>query len=89
MNQFVRTLKPFARICLVAAGLALLAAPAFADSYSDTISLFKEAGASAGFFNQVTGMPYSRQSAREGSSSAGRMGREGYIDTAVTSAIRR
>jgi lipid-binding SYLF domain-containing protein len=55
MNQSVRTLKSFAWICLVATGLALVAGPAFADSYSDTISLFKEAGASAGFFRSSYG----------------------------------
>ncbi|MFZ0499448.1 MAG: YSC84-related protein [Steroidobacteraceae bacterium] len=55
MNQFARALKPFARICLLVTGLALLAGPAFADSYSDTVSLFKEAGASARYFRSSYG----------------------------------
>jgi lipid-binding SYLF domain-containing protein len=55
MNQFDRTLKPLVRISLIATGLALLAGPALADSYSDTISLFKEAGASATFFKSSYG----------------------------------
>jgi lipid-binding SYLF domain-containing protein len=55
MNQSVRALKSFAWICLVVTGLALVAGPAFADSYSDTVSLFKEAGASAGFFRSSYG----------------------------------
>lgn len=55
MNQFDRILKPVARICLVATGLALFAGPALADSYSDTIRLFKHAGASAWFFRSSYG----------------------------------
>jgi lipid-binding SYLF domain-containing protein len=55
MNRFARILKPLARICLIATGLALLAGPALADSYSDTVRLFKEAGASAWFFRSSYG----------------------------------
>jgi len=55
MNPSHRTLKTLARICLVAAGLAVLAGPAHADSYSDTIRLFKNAGASAWFFRSSYG----------------------------------
>ena len=55
MNQFARAVKSVAWICLVATGLAILARPAFADSYSDTIRLFKEAGASARFFDSCYG----------------------------------
>jgi lipid-binding SYLF domain-containing protein len=55
MSQFARTLRPLAWICLVATGLASLAGPAFADSYSNTIALFKQAGASAGFFKSSYG----------------------------------
>ncbi len=55
MNQLERTLRPLAWMCLVATGLALLAPPAYADSYSDTISLFKQAGASARYFRSSYG----------------------------------
>jgi len=55
MNRFDRTLRSLAWTCLIATGLALLASPAFADSYSDTISLFKEAGASARYFKSSYG----------------------------------
>lgn len=55
MSQFARTLRPLAWMCLVATGLALLAGPALADNYSDTIRNFKEAGASAGFFRSSYG----------------------------------
>jgi lipid-binding SYLF domain-containing protein len=55
VNQFDRILKPLARICLVAVGLALVAGPALADSYSDTVHLFKDAGASAWFFRSSYG----------------------------------
>ena len=55
MNRFARTLKPLGRIALAAAGLALLATPALADSYSDTVTLFKQAGKSAWFFKSSYG----------------------------------
>jgi lipid-binding SYLF domain-containing protein len=55
MSRFERALKPLARICLAAAGVALLAGPALADSYSDTVSLFKDAGKSAWFFKSSYG----------------------------------
>jgi lipid-binding SYLF domain-containing protein len=55
MNPFARTLRPLAWIGLLATGLALLAGPAYADSYSDTIALFKDAGASARFFRSSYG----------------------------------
>lgn len=48
MNQ--RTPRAVGWMSLMLAGLALCAGTAFADSYSDTIALFKAAGASAGFF---------------------------------------
>jgi lipid-binding SYLF domain-containing protein len=41
--------------CLLIASLALPALPALADSYSDTIGLFKNAGASATFFGSSYG----------------------------------
>ena len=47
LKQLGRTLR-LASICLVAIGL--LVPVAFADSYSNTIALFKQAGASAAFF---------------------------------------
>lgn len=40
------------RSCFMIAGFALLAGPAFADSYSDTVSLFRNAGTSSGFFSK-------------------------------------
>lgn len=43
-------MKALVCICLVASGLASPAGAVFADSYADTITLFKQAGASAGFF---------------------------------------
>lgn len=55
MTRFERTLKSLAWLCLVVAGLASAAGPAFADDYSDTISLFKQAGASAQFFKSSYG----------------------------------
>ncbi len=55
MNRFARALKPLALTALAASGLALLAAPAFADSYSDTVALFKQAGKSAWFFKSSYG----------------------------------
>ena len=41
--------------CLLIASLALPTLPALADSYSDTIGLFKNAGASAAFFGSSYG----------------------------------
>jgi len=41
--------------CLLITSLTLPALPAFADSYSDTIALFKNAGASATFFGSSYG----------------------------------
>lgn len=55
MNRFQRTLRALAWTSLVAIGVALPAASAFADSYSETIALFKQAGASAGFFKSSYG----------------------------------
>ena len=39
-------------ILAIASALCLVAAPAFADKYDDTVSLFKNAGQSASFFNK-------------------------------------
>lgn len=57
MNQFERTLKMSALICLLLVGLALPARSAFADDYdyTDTIAAFKRAGASADFFKSSYG----------------------------------
>lgn len=55
MNQFDRTLKTLAWMCLVAIGLAIPTGFASADSYSETIALFKQAGASARFFRSSYG----------------------------------
>ncbi len=41
--------------CLLLSSLALSALPALADSYSDTVALFKNAGASAAFFGSSYG----------------------------------
>ncbi len=41
-----------ATILAIAAALCLVAAPAFADKYADTVSLFKNAGQSASFFGK-------------------------------------
>jgi len=41
--------------CLLLSSLALSAFPALADSYSDTVALFKNAGASAAFFGSSYG----------------------------------
>jgi lipid-binding SYLF domain-containing protein len=41
--------------CLAISGLALLADPALADSYGDTVALFKNAGTSASFFDASHG----------------------------------
>jgi len=55
MNRFERPVRAFAWTGLLAAALALAAGSAFADSYSDTVALFKQAGASAGFFRSSYG----------------------------------
>jgi len=55
MNRFERPVRAFAWTGLLAAALALAAGSAFADSYSDTVALFKQAGASAGFFKSSYG----------------------------------
>lgn len=43
------------RVIAVAAAVTMLAAPAFADEYSDTVDLFKNAGESANFFKSSYG----------------------------------
>jgi lipid-binding SYLF domain-containing protein len=55
MNRLERTPRTLAWMCLVAIGLALPARYALADSYSETIALFKHAGASAKFFRASYG----------------------------------
>ena len=55
MNRFERPVRAFAWTGLLAAALTLAAGSAFADSYSDTVALFKQAGASAGFFKSSYG----------------------------------
>ena len=42
-------------VLAIAAALCLVAAPAFADKYADTVSLFKNAGQSASFFGKSYG----------------------------------
>lgn len=55
MNRFERTLRALAWTCLLVIGLASIAGSAFADDYSDTVAVFKQAGASAGFFKSSYG----------------------------------
>ena len=58
----MRTIR--ATILAIAAALCLVAAPAFADKYADTVSLFKNAGQSASFFGKsyaLCGVPDHRQ----------------------------
>lgn len=55
MNRYEHSMRALAWICLVVVGLALPAASAFADDYSNTIGLFKQAGASARFFKSSYG----------------------------------
>jgi lipid-binding SYLF domain-containing protein len=55
MSKIERALNVLACMCLVLIGLARPAGAAFADSYTDTIGLFKEAGASAEFFKSSYG----------------------------------
>lgn len=57
MNRFERTLRASGLICLLLIGVALPAVSAFADDYdyTDTISAFKRAGASEGFFRSSYG----------------------------------
>lgn len=50
MTRLTRSMRAFTWIFLAASGLALPGS-ALADSYADTISVFKQAGASAQFFN--------------------------------------
>ena len=50
LNRSRGAFKAVAWTWVLMSGLALSAAVAFADSYSDTIARFKEAGPSAGFF---------------------------------------
>jgi lipid-binding SYLF domain-containing protein len=49
----MKTIK--AAVLSIAAALCLVAAPAFADKYADTVSLFKNAGQSASFFGKSYG----------------------------------
>jgi lipid-binding SYLF domain-containing protein len=49
----MKTIK--AAVLAIAAALCLVAAPAFADKYADTVSLFKNAGQSASFFGKSYG----------------------------------
>jgi len=49
----MKTIK--AAVLVIAAALCLVAAPAFADKYADTVSLFKNAGQSASFFGKSYG----------------------------------
>lgn len=51
MNLFKRAMKALTCMSLVVSALALPAGTALADSYADTVALFKQAGASAGFFS--------------------------------------
>ncbi len=57
MNRFERSLRASGLIFLLMIGLALPAVSAFADDYdyADTISAFKRAGASEGFFKSSYG----------------------------------
>jgi lipid-binding SYLF domain-containing protein len=55
MNRYEHSVRALGWICLVVIGLALPAASAFADDYSNTIALFKQAGASARFFKSSYG----------------------------------
>lgn len=48
-------MKKISCVCLLIASLALPAFPALADSYDDTIALFKDAGASAAFVTSSYG----------------------------------
>ena len=48
-------MRALRRACLAIAWLGLLADPALADSYGDTVALFKNAGASASFFDASYG----------------------------------
>jgi lipid-binding SYLF domain-containing protein len=49
----MRTIR--AAVLAIAAALCLVATPAFADKYADTVSLFKNAGQSASFFGKSYG----------------------------------
>ena len=75
--------------CLWIASLMLPALPALADSYSDTVALFKNAGASGHFSNPATAMPSFRRLARAGSSSAELTAQAASIRKTSTSAIAR
>lgn len=55
MNRYEHSMRALAWICFVVIGLALPAASAFADGYTNTIGLFKQAGASARFFKSSYG----------------------------------
>lgn len=55
MNRYEHSMRALAWICLVVIGLALPAASALADDYTNTIGLFKQAGASARFFKSSYG----------------------------------
>lgn len=52
MKPLKRTTQAIAWTCVVVSGLAFLAGSAIADDYTDTIALFKHAGASARFFKE-------------------------------------
>lgn len=55
MKRLERVMKALICVCFVVSGLASPAGAAFADSYADTIALFKQAGASARFFSSSYG----------------------------------
>lgn len=55
MSRFEAAAKALACTCLVMSGLALPAGSALADPYTDTIAVFKQAGASSGFFDSSYG----------------------------------
>lgn len=55
MSRFEPAAKALACMCLVMSGLALAAGSALADPYTDTIAVFKQAGASSGFFDSSYG----------------------------------
>ena len=55
MKRLERVVRALICICLVVSGVASPVDTAFADSYADTVSLFKHAGSSARFFSSSYG----------------------------------
>ena len=83
----MRTIR--ATVLAIAAALCLAAAPAFADKYADTVSLFKNAGQSASFFGKSYAYAVFPTVGKAGLGIGARTVKAGSTSKASTSATRR